>query len=77
MSKTWKDLPKDVSGYKPFRKRKKPVSNKSKEVAEAEMLRALRTTDLSDLEIAEVLKWFNETCDNEYEAVRFRDPWNA
>ena len=25
----------------------------------------------------EVLKWFRETCENEYEAVRFRDPWNA
>ena len=60
MAKTWKDLPKDVSGYKPFRKRKKPVSDKLKEVTETE-----------------VLKWFNETCDNEYEAVRFRDPWNA
>ena len=59
MSKTWKDLPKDVSGYKPFRKRKKLVSDK------------LKNTE------TEVLKWFNETCENEYEAVRFRDPWNA
>ena len=67
MAKTWKDLPRDASGYKPFRKRiqgplgrKKLVSDKLKEVTETE-----------------VLKWFNETCENEYEAVRFRDPWNA
>ena len=38
MGKTWKDLPKDVSGYKPFRKRKKPLSDKYIQSPEAKML---------------------------------------
>lgn len=38
MGKTYKDLPKDVSHYKPFRKRKKPLSDKLKEPPEAPVL---------------------------------------
>lgn len=40
MGKTWKDLPKDVSHYKPFRKRKKPTKPKHED-AEAEVLKRL------------------------------------
>ncbi len=62
MSKTWKDLPKDVSGYKPFRKRKKPLSDKLKEPPEAEVLKALEV--LGDNELLE--DWYY-----------YKDSWSA
>ena len=52
MGKTWKDLPKDVSNYKPFRKRNKgpagrykPLSDKLKEPPETPVLEEVEYED--------------------------------
>lgn len=58
MAKTWKDQPRNViaKDLRTPKYRKRVVPDKHKEVTEAEMLRALETTDLSDSEIEETME---------------------